>query len=104
MYEDSQPCICIDVLEANTVTGRVKHIAVPIHYIPEQIHAGPFIMRKIGTHLNPLDSDTKPNPVPTHFRHYEYTTVIRFHLPQESEHYNLIELDTVLKYPYSKAA
>jgi len=34
IYEDSQPFI--DVLEANKVTNRVKHIAVPIHYIHEQ--------------------------------------------------------------------
>ena len=34
MYEDSQPCI--DILEAKTVTTRVKHITVHIHFIHEQ--------------------------------------------------------------------
>ena len=50
IYEDSQPCI--DVLDAKTVTSRVKHIAVPIHFIHDQIQDGLFVMRKISTNLN----------------------------------------------------
>jgi hypothetical protein len=37
MYEDNQACM--DILAANQVTSRVKHIAVPIPYCHEQIRA-----------------------------------------------------------------
>jgi len=98
IYEDSQPCI--DVLEAKTVTTRVKHIAVPIHFIHEHINDGRFVMRKIGTNLNLSDSGTKPNPAPIHFRQYDHTTGVRFYPPKGSDHYRLLQLETFLTSPY----
>ena len=100
IYEDSQPCI--DVLEAKTVTTRVKHIAVPIHFIHEHINDGRFVMRKIGTTLNLSDSGTKPNPAPIHFRQYDHTTGVRFYPPKESDHYKLLQLETFLTSPYTR--
>ena len=85
IYEDSQPCI--DVLEAKTVTSQVKHIAVPIHFIHDQIQNGIFVMRKIGTNLNLCDSGTKPNPASIHFRQYDHTSGVRFYPPPNSSHY-----------------
>ena len=54
LYEDSQPCI--DILQAKTVTTRVKHVAVPIHYVHHHINAADLIIKKISTHLNLADS------------------------------------------------
>ena len=68
IYADSQPMI--DSLNANTVTTRVKHIAVPIHFTNQQIKNGRVTLRKIGTQLNLADSGTKPNPSLTHFCHF----------------------------------
>jgi len=99
IFEDSQPCI--DVLEANTVTTRVKHIAVPIHFIHDQIFVNYFVMQKIGTNLNLSDLGTKPNPAPTHFCQYDHTSGVRFCPPKDSEHYVLISPDTFLASPYT---
>ena len=100
IYEDSQPCI--DVLDAKTVTSRVKHIAVPIHFIHDQIQDGLFVMRKIGTNLNLCDSGTKPNPAPIHFRQYDHTSGVRFYPPANSSHYKLLKLETFLSPPTSR--
>jgi hypothetical protein len=100
IFLNSQPCI--DALEANTVTTRVKHIAVPIHYVHEQIEAGKIVLEKVDTTLNLADSGTKPNPAPTHFRHYNYIIGVRYYPPPESEHYKLLELHTFKKSPYAK--
>ena len=101
VYEDSEPCI--DILDANEVTSRVKHVAVPIHFIHDQIRThGRFVVRKISTRLNPADSGTKPNPSPAHFRHYDYSCGVRFYPPQGSDHYKLLQLDLFVTSPYSK--
>ena len=100
IFEDSQPCI--DICEAKTVTSRVKHIAVPIHFIHEKINDGRFKMYKIGTNLNPSDSGTKPSPAPTHFRHFDYTIGVRFYPPADTEHYKLLQLDKFLCSPYHR--
>lgn len=98
IFEDSQPCI--DICEANQVTSRVKHIAVPIHFIHEFIHRNRFKMVKIGTHLNVADSGTKPNPSPTHFRHFDYACGVRFYPPHGSEHFKLLALDDFVPSPF----
>jgi len=100
IMEDSQPCI--DALKANTVTNRVKHIAVPIHFIHQQIANGKVDFKKIGTHLNMADSGTKPNPAPTHFRQFDQAIGVRFYPPADSEHYKLLELDKFVVSPYTK--
>ena len=45
IYEDSQ--LCINDLEAKTVTLRVKYITVPIHFIHEQIDNGRSVMQTL---------------------------------------------------------
>ena len=79
VYEDSQPCV--DILQAKYVTTRFKHIAVPIHFIDEQIWPGRFDIRKISTKLNLAESGTKPNPSSTHFRHFDQAIGFRFYPP-----------------------
>lgn len=92
----------IDSLNANTATRRVKHIAVPIHFINQQIKNGRVTLRKIGTRLNLADSGTKPNPSPTHFRHVDQAIGVRFYPPADSEHYKLLDLHKFIKSPYAK--
>lgn len=98
IFEDSQPCI--DVLKANTVTSRVKHIAVPIHFIHQLISQGRIDILKIDTNLNLADSGTKPNSAPVHFRQFDQAIGVRFYPPPESEHYKLLKLDKFVKSPY----
>ena len=66
IMENIQPCI--NILKANAETNQVKHIAVPIAFIHQQIANGKVDFKKIGTHLNMADSGMKPNHSPTHFR------------------------------------
>ena len=102
VYGDSQPCI--DTLQANAVTSRVKHIAVSICYIHQQISLGKFSMCKIGTHLNMADSGTKPNPSPVLFRHFNQAIGVRFYPPTDSEHAKLMDLDKFVHSPFSKSS
>ena len=100
LFEDSQPCI--DVLQAKTVTTRVKHLAVPIHFVHHHINIlGDLTIKKIGTHLNVADSGTKPNSSPVHFRHYDHIIGVRFYPPPGSEHYKLLRLDRFLPSPFT---
>lgn len=100
IYTDSQPAI--DSINANTVTSRVKHIAVPIGFMHEQVQDGKVEFRKIDTKLNMADSGTKPTSAPTFFRHFDHVIGVRFYPPKDSEHYKLLELDKFKHSPYSK--
>jgi hypothetical protein len=53
IYTDSQPAI--DSIVSNTITSQVKHVAVPIGFMNEQIKNGKIELRKIGTKLNIAD-------------------------------------------------
>jgi len=85
IYCDSQPAI--DSVIANTVTSRVKKIAIPIMYLHNLVNDGTISLRKIGTKLNLADSGTKPNPAPTHFDHFDQAIGVRFDPPTDLEHY-----------------
>ncbi|MGB2447382.1 MAG: reverse transcriptase domain-containing protein [Candidatus Poseidoniaceae archaeon] len=102
LYIDSQPCI--DILNANAVTSRVKHIAVPIHFIHQLIFDGRISIRKIGTHLNLADSGTKPNSAPVLFRHFDHIHGVRFYPPSGSDHFRLLELHRFVQSPFSKSS
>jgi hypothetical protein len=65
IYMDSQPAI--DSIVSNTITSRVKHIAVHIGFMNEQVKDGKIELHKIDTKLNIADSGTKPTPAPTFF-------------------------------------
>ena len=82
---DSQPCI--DSLQAIYSYNKTKTIAVPIHFIHEQIENERVELRKIGTTLNLADSGKKPIPSPTHFRHCDHIIGVGFCPPPDSEHY-----------------
>lgn len=47
-------------------------MAVPIRYIHEQIEANHIKLEMIDTTLNIADLGTKPNPLPTHFKQYDW--------------------------------
>ena len=51
----------------DSVTTRVKHVAVPISFVHHHIVNGNIKIKKIGTHLNLADSGNKPNYSPAHF-------------------------------------
>ena len=87
IFTDSKPAI--DSVNSNTVTSRVKHIAVPILYMHEQVKDNNIELKKIDTTLNLADSGTKPNPAPTFFRHFDHAIGVRFYPPEDSEHYKL---------------
>jgi hypothetical protein len=100
LFINSQPCI--DSLEANIVTTRVKHIAVQISWVHDQIATEHVKLMKVDTiNLNLADSGTKPNPSPVFFRQYDYIIRVRFYPPQESEHYQLLKLHNFISSPYS---
>jgi hypothetical protein len=100
IYVDSQPCI--DAIHSNTVTSRVKHIAVPIRFMHDQVEDNKVEFRKIDTKLNVADSGTKPTPTATHFRHFDQIIGVRFYPPKESEHYQQLELHKFIYSPYTK--
>ena len=100
IYVDSKPAI--DSIKANTVTNRVKHIAVPILFMHEQTRDNRIDLRWIDTKLNLADSGTKPNPAPTHFRHFDQAIGVRFYPPAESDHYKALQLHNFKYSPYTK--
>lgn len=100
IYTDSQPAI--DSINSNTITNRVKHIAVPIGFMHDQVSDGKVEFRKIDGKLNPADSGTKPTPAPTFFRHFDHVIGVRFYPPKESEHYTLLELNDFKHSPYTE--
>ena len=100
IYCDSQPAI--DSINANTVTSRVKHVAIPIMYMHEHVKDGTISLHKINTKLNLADSGTKPNSAPVHFEHFDQAIGVRFYPPANSQHYNLLNLDTFKVSPYTR--
>ena len=92
IYQDSQPCI--DILTSGAVSKRVKHIAVPVHYVYEKVVKGIVDMEHIPTALQPADPGTKPTSAPVSFRAYDYATGVRFYPPADSEHAKLMDLVT----------
>jgi hypothetical protein len=72
LYIDSQPCI--DSLQTNTVTTRQKHIAVPTHFIHEQIENRRVELRKIGT--TPISTLRTQVQSPTRHHRTLVTTII----------------------------
>ena len=63
IYEDNQPAI--DIMMAGQITSRVKHMAVDVAMIREDIILGNSIPKKIKGTINPADIGTKPLPSST---------------------------------------
>jgi hypothetical protein len=95
IWEDNQPAI--DIMTANQITSRVKHMAVPIAMINEDIQQGTCMPKKISGILNPADIGTKPLPASTLHRHWRFGRGQRFYPPVESEHGTLMQVDKVLQ-------
>ena len=95
IWEDNQPAI--DIMVANQITGQVKHMAVPIAMINEDIQKGLCIPKKISGILNPSDIGTKPLPASTLHRHWRWGRGHRFYPPAESEHGILMQVERVLQ-------
>ena len=70
IYEDNQPCI--DILKAGQITKLVKHIAIPVALITEDINKKGSVPHKIPGVLNPSDNGTKPNPTGTFHRFFRF--------------------------------
>lgn len=93
VHEDSQPTL--DIILSDQVTSRVKHIAVPIAYVQEQVAEGMLDPTKIHTSIQPADMGTKAQSGPLLARHDSYLRGVRFYPPKGSEHYRLGEFDKV---------
>jgi len=93
IWEDNQPAI--DIMLAGQITGRVKHMAVPIAMIQEDIRSGNSIPKKIKGTLNPSDMGTKPNPATTLHRHFRLARGHRFYPAPTSEHGKLMQVELV---------
>ena len=91
-YEDSQPCI--DILQSNAITSRVKHMAVTVNYCHQEIEMQKIVPMKIKTTLNIADVGTKPLAGPSHHRHYEYARGVRYYPPPTSDHAKLMDLES----------
>ena len=90
IYKDNQPCI--DIIIAGHITKLVKHIAIPVGMIKEEINRGHNIPIKIPGLLNPPDNGTKPNPSSTFHRLVRFCRGQRFYPPPGTEHYKLLQL------------
>ena len=98
IYEDSQPCI--NIIQAKTVPFWVEYIAVPIHFIHDQIFLERIVIQNIGTNLNLNDLEKEPNSSPAHFCQYDHIIGVQFYQPKGSAHTQLLVLD-LLDSPHS---
>jgi len=80
---------------AGQITGRVKHMAVPIAMIQEDIRAGNSIPKKIKGTLNPSDMGTKPNSATTLHRHFHLARGHQFYPAPTFEHGKLMQVELV---------
>ena len=93
IFEDNQPAI--DIMSAGQITSRVKHMAVPVAMIHEDIKAGIVEPVKIAGQINPSDIGTKPLAAPTLHRHARQCRGQRFYPPAGSEHGKLMDVAMV---------
>jgi len=90
IYQDSQPTI--DTIASSSITGRAKHIAVPILFSQEKAHHDVVTFKTTSTDLQPADPGTKPLAAPIHFRHNDFVIGVRFYPPPDSEHYRQADI------------
>jgi len=93
IWKDNQPAI--DTMLAGQITGRVKHMAVPIAMIQEDIRQGTSIPKKTSGILNPSDMRTKPNPASTLHHKFQLARSHKLWPPPTSEHGKLIEVELI---------
>ena len=71
---------------------RVKHIAVPVHYVYKKVVKGIIDMEHIPIALQPADPGTKLTSASVSFRAYDYATGVRFYPPVDPEHAKLMDI------------
>jgi hypothetical protein len=90
VYEDSQPCI--DVVSSNSISSRVKHLAVQVNFAYEKISMGVTSPEYIHTSLQPADAGTKPQSAPVLERAFNYLIGVRHYPPLTSSHARALDL------------
>ena len=70
VYKCSQPTI--DIIKANNLTSRVKHISVPIHYFHDKCAVLTIYSVELKTTIHPKDTGTKISSGPLIDRHQSY--------------------------------
>ena len=93
IFEDNQPAI--DVMKSGQISGRVKHMAVPIAMIHEDIKNENSIPKKIPGTINPSDLGTKPLPGSSLHRHSRWLRGQRFYPAPNTEHGRLLQVEMV---------
>ena len=96
-YEDRQPNI--DIINANHLTRRVKHVYVPIHYVHDKyalLTIDPF---ELKTTIQPSDIYNKSPTGPLLKLHYYYIHGELYYPLPDSYHWIRLVLDT-LRTPY----
>jgi hypothetical protein len=96
IYEDSQPCI--DVVQSNAISSRVKHVAVQVAFAYEKLSMGITSAEYIHTTLQPADAGTKPQSGPVMERAFNYLIGVRYYPPLASEHAKAMELEDFKSY------
>ena len=91
IFQDSQPTI--DTIASSSITGRAKHIAVPVLFIHERVDHGVVELTKTSTDLQPADPGTKPLSAPIHFRHNDFIIGVRYYPKPGTDHYQLAAID-----------
>jgi len=90
VYEDSQPCI--DVVSSNSISSRVKHLAVQVAFAYEKVSMGVTSPEYIHTSLQPADAGTKPQSAPVLERAFNYLIGVRHYPPLTSNHAKALDL------------
>ena len=89
----NQPAI--DIMVSGQITGCVKHVAVPIAMIQEDIKAGNSKPAKIKGTLNPADLGTKPLAGTTLNCHFRQARDHQYCPSPTSEHRRLMQVHLV---------
>jgi hypothetical protein len=91
-HEDNQPSI--DIVSANQVTSRVRHIHIPICYLHHNLDRGYFRPVFCKGTLMCADMCTKPLAGPLLERHADFIRGLRFAPPGDSIHHTYFVLLT----------
>ena len=83
---------CISVVESKMVNTRVKHINIPVYFLPEQFDNGNFIpeYEKYNAIIN--DMCTKPCPGPIISCGNKWMTGLRLYPTSDTKNYQLMIL------------
>ena len=93
IHEDNQPAI--DIMVAGQITSRVKHMAIPVKMIAEDIEMKRVEPKKISGLINSPDIGTKPLPAQSHHRFFRQLRGQRFYPDPSTEHGKLMQVDMV---------